>query len=248
MSSYGSLADDFFVNIGLYTALDLPSGRETVLHFCEAVQKEFPQMTAFYQGEGKEFVLEGDRQAGNYRWMEVHPQRLLAGYFNPPDVEDAYALHRWLLGRSVYFLGVSPLDVDSLDVTFGFNMDYQGNRDKLVAEALLGGSAFGAFALDEECRGIGCEPSAILALDEECSLQARLSVETRSSAYQVQTGQYDDEPISVYLTVRSYPTPGRLLNAEEAFDLQREVGEGLIDRLVIPQTIRPIAAAIAAAQ
>jgi len=231
MSSYGSLADDFFVNIGLHTALELPSARETVLQFCEAVQKEFPQMTSFYQGENKEFILEGDRQSGSYRWMEVHPQRLLAGYFDPPTLEDAYALHRWLLRRSVFFLGVSALDVDSLDVTYGFNMDYRGNRDKVVAEALLGGSALGAFALDEEC-----------------SLQARLSLETRSSAYQVQSGQYEDEPISLYLTVRGYPTAGRLLQIEEAFADQCRAGERLIERLVIPQIIRSIAAAIAAAQ
>ena len=248
MSSYGSLADDFFLNIGLHTALELPSARETVLQFCEAVQKEFPQMTSFYQGEGKEFILEGDRQSGSYRWMEVHPQRLLAGYFNPPAVEDAYALHRWLLRRSVFFLGVSALDVDSLDVTYGFNMDYRGNRDKVVAEALLGGSALGAFALDEDGCNIGCEPAVIIALDEECSLQARLSVETRSSAYQVQSGQYEDEPISLYLTVRGYPTAGRLLQIEEAFADQCRAGEGLIERLVIPQVIRSIAAAIAAAQ
>ena len=46
-----SVADDFFVNLNLQTAMALPNSRETVLHFCEAVQKQFGPMRSFFQRE-----------------------------------------------------------------------------------------------------------------------------------------------------------------------------------------------------
>src|SRR5262245_19639356 len=47
MNSYASLCDDFGVSTYLHGKLEMPSGRETVLHFFEAVQKAFPKMTDF---------------------------------------------------------------------------------------------------------------------------------------------------------------------------------------------------------
>jgi hypothetical protein len=243
---FSSVADDFFVNLNLQTALALPTGRETVLHFCEALQKDFPEMTCFYQREGGEFVLEGDREGGTYRWLEIQGNRLSAGHFNPPEVAEAYRLHRWLLDRSVYYLGVSSLDVEAMDVVLGFNLNYQGNRDAIVAQALLAGSPLGALAMEGPAKAIEFEPSLTVAMDEACCLQARLSVETRSSSYQVRTGQYDDEPISVYLSVRRYPVPGRMVNMPESFPRQCKLCEDLARRIVIPQVVQPILAAIAA--
>ena len=78
-----SLVDDFFVNMSLQTTLALPHTRETILHFCEAVQKEFPEMTSFFQREAEEYVLEGNRETGRYEWLELHPRRMTAGSFNP---------------------------------------------------------------------------------------------------------------------------------------------------------------------
>lgn len=242
---FSSVADDFFVNMNLQTTLALPGGRETVLHFCETVQKQFPSMTAFYQRDSGEFVLEGNREAGSYPWMEIHSHRLAAGRFNPDETADAYRLHDWLLERSVYFLGVSGLDVDCLDVLYGFNLDYEGNRDAIVARALLSGSPLGALAADGPARTIECEPNFVIALDEECYLQARLSLETRGSSFQVRTGAFEDEPISVYFTVRRYPRPGTTFNLRESFSRQCEICEDLVRRIVVPQIIEPLASAIA---
>lgn len=83
---FKSIADDFFVNMDLQTTMVLSNSRETVLHFCEAVQREFPTMTNFYQREGGEFVLEADHEPGTYSWLEMQPHHISAGYFNPPDV------------------------------------------------------------------------------------------------------------------------------------------------------------------
>ena len=243
---FSSAADDFFVNLSLQTTMPLSGGRETVLHFCEAVQKEFGSMTSFYRRDSGEYVLEGDREAGRYQWLEMDRQRLSAGYFNPPGVPDAYRMHGWLLNRSLYFLGVSPLDVDCLDVLLGFNLDFRGNRDAIIAQALLGGSPLSALVVESAGACIGCEPSIVIAFDEQCHVQARLSIETRCSSYQIRTGQYDDEPISVYLTVRRYPQPGQLLDMAESFRQQCETCEDMAGRIVLPNVIQPIAAAIAA--
>lgn len=242
---YGSVADDFFVNMSLQTTLDLPANRETVLHFCEAVQKQFRTMTGLYQREGGQFVLEGDRDGGNYRWLELQTNRLSAGHFNPPDVADGYELHRWLLDRSVYYLGVSGLDVDCLDVLFGFNLDYMGNRDAIVAQALLAGSPLSAFAGDGPEKCVECEPSFVIAMDEECDLQARVHIETHSNTYQVRTGNYEDEPISIYLTVRQYPRSGQVFDIPRAFARQCAICEELTERAVIPSVVQTISAAIA---
>jgi len=152
------------------------------------------------------------------------------------------------LERSAYYLGISGLDVDCLDVLFGFNLDFLGNRDAIVAEALLGGCSLAALTGEGAGKTLECEPNLVVALDEDCYLQARLSVETRGSSYQVRTAQYEDEPISVYFTVRRYPTPGRVFKTRESFARQCEICEDLASRIVIPQVIQPIAAAIAAGQ
>ncbi len=245
---FSTVADDFFVNLNLETALALPKNRETVLHFCEAVQKEFSSMTGFFQRETGEFVLEGDRHSGSYLWMELQPNRLTAGHFNPPDLQQAYRFLRWLLDRSTYFLGVSALDVECVDLMFGFNLDFKGNRDAIVAEALLDGSRFGALMSEQYARPVECQPSFIVAIDEECSLQARLSIETHSNSFQVRTGQYDEEPISVYFTIREYPASGRLLNIKESFPRQCETCEDIACRVIVPQVIRPLSTAIASAR
>ncbi len=246
-TDFRSVADDFFVNLSLQTTLSLPDSRDTILHFFEAVQKEFPGMTSFFQRDTGEYVLEGDREGGNYQWMELQNHRLSVGYFNPDNVSQAYRLHRWILDRSVYFLGVSGLDVECLDVLFGFNLDFNGNRDAIVADALLAGSPLGALTAVSDVKPIECEPSMVIALDEECYLQARLSLETRSSSYMVRTGQYDDEPISTYFTVRRYPQPGVLLNFQESFVRQCQICEDLTRKLIIPSILEPLAAAIASA-
>ncbi|MDY6914571.1 MAG: hypothetical protein SVT52_08970 [Planctomycetota bacterium] len=249
IEEFNSVADDFFVNLNLQTTLPLPDSRETILHFCEAVQKRFGSMRNFYRREGsREYVLEGDHDSGSYQWLELHKNRLAAGCFNPPSFSRAHQLHQWLLEHSIYYLGLSPLDIECLDVLYGFNLDFVGNRDAIVAEALLNGSPLAALALEEGAKTIEFEPSMVIALDEGEHLQARLSLETRGSSYQTRTGQYEDQPISVYFTVRRYSQPEKLLELKSAFTEQCDTCEDISSRIVIPNVVRPIATAIATAQ
>ena len=56
MNPYSSLCDDFGVYVYTNTKMELPTRRETVLHFFDALQKTFPQMTDFERRENGEFV------------------------------------------------------------------------------------------------------------------------------------------------------------------------------------------------
>jgi hypothetical protein len=76
---YGAFCDDFYLNMRLGSQMNLPHGRETVLHFFEQVQKGFPSMTRFRKSEGGELNLEEDRNLSSYRWMSVEAKRLACG-------------------------------------------------------------------------------------------------------------------------------------------------------------------------
>ena len=61
-TTYGSFCDDFYVNMNLNTELELPRERDTILHFFERIQRQFPTMNTFYQRETGEFCLEENRE------------------------------------------------------------------------------------------------------------------------------------------------------------------------------------------
>ncbi len=247
-SGFGNFSDDFFINMDLHTSLPLPQGRETVLQFCENVQKQFPDMTDFHQRENGEYVLEGDRGSGAYRWLGLEMRRLSTGAFNPSEAEIAYEQHEWVLDRSRYFLGVSHLDVESLDLVYGFNLDCVGNRDEIVHEALISGSRLATFLNEANAVALNFEPAFVIALNDDCSLQARLAIETRNSSYQVRTGIYDEEPISIYFTIRAHPCPSQQFDLVGSLAEQSRIAEEYIVRVILPNVVRPIASAIAAAQ
>ena len=58
MNPYANLCDDFYVNLNLSTEMELPNNRETVLHFFERIQKQYPTMRNFYCRDRGDFVRE----------------------------------------------------------------------------------------------------------------------------------------------------------------------------------------------
>ncbi|HEV3166021.1 MAG TPA: hypothetical protein VGZ22_18485, partial [Isosphaeraceae bacterium] len=94
-------------------------------------------------------------------------------------------------------------------------------------------------------RVINFEPSITLALDEACRLQCRLAIETRTNAYQIRTGEFPEDQISVYFTVRQYWGTGPQRSFLDSFRRQREIGEDVVINRVIPRVVRPLAQAIA---
>src|SRR5207237_10779043 len=97
MNPYGSLCDDFGVYVYLNTKMELPSGRETVLHFFDSMQKTFPQMTDFDCRESGEYVLEENREQGSYRWVTLESRRICTGSVNAPTLEAAHAQYHGVL-------------------------------------------------------------------------------------------------------------------------------------------------------
>ena len=96
-TSFGSLCDDFYVNMNLNTELELPTERDTILHFFERIQRQFPAMNTFYQRESGEFCLDEDREAGSYRWVSVERDRVCSGHVNPDSLDQADQQHRLIL-------------------------------------------------------------------------------------------------------------------------------------------------------
>ncbi len=248
MNPYGSLCDDFGVYVYLNTKMELPTNRETVLHFFESLRKTFPQMTDFECRDNGEYVLEEDREQGSYRWATLEQRRLCSGYVNPPTVEAADAHHERILDVAPHHLGLDPLDCEAMDVLFAFDFVYSGNHDEVVAEALGVNSTLENLMQLPGSRVINYEPSLMLSLDESCRLQCRLSVETRTNAYQVRTGHFPEAPISVYFTIRQYWGRQPFGSFLESYHNQRRVLQELVDNHIIPGVITPLARTIAAKQ
>jgi len=245
-SSYSSLCDDFYVDMNVNTELDLPTQRDTVLTFFERIGKQFPTMGSFYRRDNGDFCLEEDIHGQKHRWVTLELDRICSGCANPVDLEDAYGLHRLVLDLSEYMLGVSRLDIDSLDVIFVMDFDYHGNHDEVIAEALFASTAFSSLLDLPGARPIGFAPAVVIALDEDCRTQVRVSVESRTSVYEVRNKKYKEaEPISLYFAVRRYPKPDEKFDAIESFNQQCVIAQRLMDEKIVPNFVGPLANAIA---
>ena len=244
--SYSALSDDFYINLSLATEMDLPTNRETVLHFFERVQKQYPQLRNFFSREKGDFVLEEDKEQGAYRWVAIEARRLSAGQVNPQNIEDAMKMHELVLDQAPYYLSVSPLDCEAIDLLYGFDFTYQGNHNQLVAETLGISPALDKLTTAPGAKIVHCEPSLTLALDEECRWQCRVSVETRTNAYAIRAREFPEEQLSVYVTARRYGSLEPGLSYSQVVRQLRDYCETLCDNYVVPQVIRPLQNAIAA--
>lgn len=244
MHRYSSLCDDFYVNVNLGTEMELPANRETVLHFFERVQKTYPTMRNFYCRERGDFVLEEDKDKGNYRWCTIEPRRVCSGQVNPETIEEAMEQHRLVLELAPYMLSVSPLDCEALDLLYGFDFTYRGNHNQLVAEALGISPALERIAEIPGATVINHEPSLTIALDDQCRSQFRLSVETRTNAYQVRTGDFPEEQLSVYVTARQYGSLGVDKTFVETLERLGEICNEMIENHVIEHILDPLARTI----
>ena len=242
---FASDSDDFYVNLNLNTEMELPTQRDTVLHYFEQMKKAFPDLRNFYTRESGDLVLEGNKEEDTYRWLALEPKRLCSGLVNPESLEEAYRQHELVLEYAPHLLTISVLDCEALDVVFGFDFTYEGNHDEVVAEALGLGPGLDALLEGATGRVINYEPTLTLALDDSCRLQARLTIETRTSAYQVRTGEFDEDQISLYFTIRQYWGNGGETTFIDSFRRQRALGEDLLRNAVLPKIVRPLAQAIA---
>jgi len=245
MNPNDHLSDDFGVYVYVNSKMELPTRRETVLHFFGSLQKTFPEMTDFDCRESGEYALEENREQGSYRWVTLDAHRFCSGYMNPPSLELADSQHERILEIAPYHLDFSPLDCEALDVLYAFDFNYSGNHDEVVAEALGTASPLEGLIQLPGSKVINYEPSIMMALDETCRLQCRLAIETRSNAFQVRTGHFPEAPISVYFTVRQYWGRVGELTFSESYRRQRDICQDLVEKHVVPAVLKPLAQAIA---
>src|SRR5206468_4822833 len=81
---------------------------------------------------------------------------------------------------------------------------FSGNHDEIIAESLLAESPLMSIAEESGAKAVDIQPTVTFALSDDCRLQARIDVVTRTNSYQVRTGDYSDDCISVYLILRRY--------------------------------------------
>jgi len=246
MHHYSTLADDWYCNMNLSTEMQLPAGRETILGFFERLQKTYPSMRNFYTRENGDFVLEEDKEHGQQRWLSIEPRRICSGYLNPTNIQDALEQHNLVLELIPYMLSVSQLDCEALDYILGFEYLYRGNHDEVVAEALGVSPAYDSFSQIPGAGVLNYEPSVTLSLEDSCRRQARMMIETRTSAYQVRRNEFPEEVISVYFTLRQYGSLGPETSFEDTLKGLREHSDELVEQCVIEQVLHPLAQAISA--
>ncbi|MSR32822.1 MAG: hypothetical protein EXR99_15105 [Gemmataceae bacterium] len=248
MLPYDSHCSSFGLFANFNTKLPLPTQRETVLNYFEAMRRTFPQLTDFDCRDNGEFSLEEDRETDSRRWITLESKRVCAGFLNPPSLETADAFHMQVLQMTPYHLDFNPLDCEALDVVFAFDYLYAGNHDEVVAETLGAGPPLEGFLQIPGSKVLNYEPSIMLALDDSCGLQCRLQIETRTNPLQVKTGQFAEANISVLFTIRQYWNRKGDFPFSEAYLSQRETCSRLVDQHIAPNILKPLAQAIATRQ
>jgi hypothetical protein len=242
---YAAFCEDFYVNMRLGSQLALPHNRETLLHFFERIQKGYPGMTRFRKSEAGEYNLEEDRSSQTYRWISLEQKRLSSGHVNPESIADALKLPSLLLEMAPHHLGISPIEIDYLDVLFGFDLAFGGNHDEIIAESLFPESPLTCLTEEKGARAVDFQPTVTVALSDDCRLQARIDVVTRTNSYQVRTGDYSDEVISVYMIIRRYWGDRPKESMATLFTEMAERADQLCTQYIVPRVLRPISSAIA---
>lgn len=240
-TSFGALCTDFYVNQKLALKMDLPSDRETVLHLFDAVRKADPAMSRFrrYQGE---LALESTRRTSEYRWLALRRNSIRTGHVNPATMDQSYQLHRKVLELAPYHLTISPLDVDYMDLLFGFDLECRANHDEVVYDALFANTPMAEMFKIPDAKITELQPLFGLSLNEGGDLQAYFEVRTRSRTRQGRTPRrFRREPISIFLTVRKLGPVQQAGDIVRIFDLLAGRAEVLATERLVPDLLTPIA-------
>lgn len=281
-NEFAPFASDFYVNQRINLKMDLAMRRDTILSFFDRVRKELPFMDRLRRYD-HELALEsrggaalntpGGTSGGaaggpaggarGQQWLAVRKTSLRSGSVNPTTSDQAYRLHTLTVEAAPCFLDISPLDIDHVELLYGFDLPASGNHDAIVFSALMSGSPLASLidvrknrhggalegGADQGSGGfipVDFQPLLGVALTDELDVQAHVEVKTRTSARQVRTGEYRDDPISLYLIVRKYGPFSDIRELPGAISNLRARGEDLVDSCIIPKLLTPIRDAIIA--
>jgi hypothetical protein len=239
-TSFGALCNDFYVNQKLALKMDLPSDRETVLHFFDSIRKTVPSMDRFHRYPG-EVAIESSRRDAEYLWLAMRRASLRTGHVNPTSMEEAYKIHRLALQVAPYHLTISPLDIDYIELLFGFDLECHGNHDEIVYEALISQSPMSELMRSSQSKILEFQPVLGVSLSESGDLQAHFEVKTRTRTRRGQTHRYSDEPISIFLSVRKFGPIHQVEELQENFNTLTQHAESLASERLVPNLLMPIA-------
>jgi hypothetical protein len=239
--SYHALCNDFYVNQKLVLKMELPRARETVLDLFERVRRQFPSMAGFRRFKD-EYALESPQSDMPHRWAAMRGNCIRSGTVNPPQIAEAYTLHQHLLEIAPTYLSISALDVDFLELLYGFDLVAGGNHDAIVHDALLSGSPLAAITDVPGAGLIECQPMVGLSLGE--GVEAFFEVKTRGPQHPMRDPDAGD-PISVFVTLRRAGPISDVRDLPCALRSLAKRGEELVQQRVIPGLLVPIREAIA---
>lgn len=241
-STYRALCSDFYINTKLNVRMELPTNREPVLELFERTRRSYPAMNAFRRYKD-ELALESAPNASPHRWIAIRSASVRSGVVNPTTTEDMYSIHRTAVEISPYFLSISPLDIEYIELLYGFDLAAPGNHDAIAANALFAGSPMAALLDTEDIHVLDCQPSMGMKLVDDDGLEVHFEVKTRSKSKK--PDQPNTEPISVYLTLRKYDPVTNLEELRPKLDEMIERGQNLVDEYALPNLLMPLREEIA---
>ena len=104
-NSYGSLCDDFYIDMYVNTELDLPTERDTLLTFFDRIHRQFPTMGKFSRRDNGEYCLEEDPISGQYRWVSLEVDRVGSGAVTRRASRRCIKQNKLVLELMPYMLG-----------------------------------------------------------------------------------------------------------------------------------------------
>ncbi len=249
-TSFGALSTDFYINAKLAVKMDMPGERETVLHFFDRVRKSVPAMNRFRRYDG-ELALESGRTEAEYQWLALRRNCLRTGHVNPDSMDAASGFHKLMLELAPFHLTLSALDIDYLEVLFGFDLECEDrDHDEVVYEALYANTKLGDVArpLDEAPDGrrtykvtkvLDVQPIFGVQLDDPGQTQAYFEVKTRPRNRRGKASR-NGEPISLFLTARRYGPCDSLDHLGAWYGGLAQTCQTLCEDRLIPDLLTPI--------
>lgn len=241
-STYRALCSDFYINAKLNVRMELPTNREPVLELFERTRRSYPAMNAFRRYKD-ELALESAPNASPHRWIAIRKASVRSGVVNPSDAEEMYSIHRTAMEISPYFLSISPLDIEYIELLYGFDLAAHGNHDAIAANALFAGSPMAALIGADGINILDCQPSMGMKLIDDDGLEVHFEVKTRSKGKKIAEGS--PEPISVYLTLRKFDPVTNLEDLTPRLNEMIEKGQNLVDEYALPNLLMPLREEIA---
>jgi hypothetical protein len=240
MADFDSLCRDFCVNQKLALKMDLPAAREPVLDLFGRLRKDLPRLASLQRYPDGEVALESGEDERDFLWVAMRQLSLKSGWVNPSTLEEAYRMHRTVLEVAPYFLSISPLDVDHLELVYAFDFECDGNRDEVVLDALLGGSPLGEFADASTDTILDSQPFIALALADAPDMHVYVEVKTRLPRGETAVTREGGEPLSVLLTVRRTGPVRALADLPTILAALSGHGERLVEQRLIPRVLMPL--------